>query len=309
MPRGRFVGLGAGLLLLALSGCAAAPGGAGSPAPAPVLAGVDCLSAMPELADGGTAPTPPPAGAVPSDFVPVDVIRCTSDDVERDDGRWQALDVTHYGGDFTALLAALAEPDDGPVSPDQACPAIGYLIPPLWLVDADGGAVLTRHPLGSCGEPKPGVEAALAGLTVTATQTTPIRLVEPRAAIDAHCEAAWKYLPPSTADDGTASAVASTVSAKVCVYHAGDGFVGGVADGTFLRGRALDSAEGATGWTEAANAPLAPACDAVPTEFGILAAADGGSAFVWVELDGCGRVYGQDGPARTATPALLALFA
>ncbi len=300
------LGIAALVAAVVLSGCATMPGDDKRQAPP---AAFDCTAAMPWLSVG-TTPAPAPAEQrVPDGFVPDDVVQCTEGTLDDGSGSWQTAVATHYGGDYAALLAALAEPDDqAPFGQPVVCAAIGYLVSPLWLVDASGGAILVHHPVEVCGKPKTDIDHALAKLTVTGTGTVPIRLIASRAAIDAGCEPAWKYLPPSTADPGTASAVATTVPAKACAYAVGGDLGGGAYEGAFAHGRELSSAEAATAWTDAANAPTAPACDAVPTAFGILGAADGGAAFTWVELDGCRRVYPDGGPARVATPALLALF-
>ena len=295
--------------LAVLSGCGVGPGGPIRPALPPQSGPVDCPGAMPELRDAATPAPMPAEQPLPAGVAPVDVVQCTSATVDGADGRWLVAVATHYGGDYAALLAALAAPDDVP-SAGQACSAIGYLVPPLWLVAADGAAILVHHPREACGAPKHDVDDALAALAVTTTETTPIRLLVPKAAVDTGCDAGWKYLPPSPRDDGTVSAVATDEPAKACVYTAGADLGDGIREGTFARGRVLTAAEAAIAWTDAASAPAAAACEATPTAFGILADAGttAGSAFYWIELDGCRRVYAQDGPARQATPALLALF-
>ncbi len=255
--------------LSALVGCATLPGG--SIRETLPVSFTGCNAAMPWLSADPTPAPVPTEQPIPADFAPSDVIQCTEGTMDDDAGRWQTIVATHYGGDYTALLAALAEPDDQPPAGQSLiCPAIGYVVPPLWLVNADG-AILVHHPLEVCGKPKADVDDALAKLTVTGTEATPMRLVPPKATIDSGCDAGWKYLPPSTMADGNTTA---------------------------------------TAWTDAASTLPAPPCDAAPTEFGILStpAADDASAFHWVELDGCRRAYTQDCTARSATPALLALF-
>jgi hypothetical protein len=66
-------------------------------------------------------------------------------------------------GDLSALLAAFAVPNDPKWL--GACPAIGVIVPDVWLVDAGGWAIRPAYPVDGCSIPKPGVNEALAELT------------------------------------------------------------------------------------------------------------------------------------------------
>jgi len=142
--------------------------------------------------DAATCPTPddgsgtpsadaalPRAGRVPDRFVAVAVVECPVNVTVSDaDGLWSAVERVRYTGDLTELLAALAEPDDRPPA-NLACAAIAELVPPLWLVAADGHAVLVHWPVDACGKTKGGVRAALKNLTVASRTTTKVALITP----------------------------------------------------------------------------------------------------------------------------------
>ena len=200
-----------------LSGCAGAPGGdAQTVEPAQVVQGYDCLA--PNLADWMLPPDPtatadpqhpdaPEAGRVPTGFTPTTAVRCDlMANIEDAEGLWSGITAVTLTGDLTALLAALAEPDDGTwLGP---CTADMELVPPLWLVDATGRAINAHYPRTGCGKTKPGVRDALAGLTVAETTALKQTLVEPRAALDSGCAAQWT----APFDEGTLLAVPSTDS-------------------------------------------------------------------------------------------------
>lgn len=187
MPRGV---VRAGMLVAAAAavvlatGCAQAIPPVGEPIPepeAPVMSAVDCrsepTSAM--MFDGVATPDPtiPVPGRVPAGFEASAALRCVVDwgplnEVETaPDAAPSApiVQVERVDGDLTALLAALAEPDDlTPV--DTWCTADVEIVRPLWLEDADGGVVPVHYPRNVCGKTKPAVHQALAGLAVTDVQ-------------------------------------------------------------------------------------------------------------------------------------------
>jgi hypothetical protein len=157
-------------LALVLSGCGLLPGGVSpyTPAPASVQDKVDCLaSAGPPL--GGVPGTPGPelAGSVPEGFVPVQVVRCGTDHTEVSGAYRMLIREEHLEGDFTALLAALAQPSDR-ANGNMACTADAEIVPALWLVNADGQAIHVLWPVDACGKTrgKPDTSKALAGLSV-----------------------------------------------------------------------------------------------------------------------------------------------
>ncbi|MGO4692188.1 hypothetical protein [Glaciibacter sp. 2TAF33] len=210
--RGYAPAVGMALIVVVLSGCANLPGGPGGRdtwnEPAAIVDGYDCLApnlggwlVEPEVqgdgapAESGEAagpahPDAPPVGRVPEGFEPVAAIRCNlMGSIEDADGIWSGTTADTLTGDLGPLLAALDQPDDaawlGPCTADME------LVPPLWLVDATGRAIHVHYPVTGCGKTKPAAREALAGLTTSETTTFKRRLIQPRAAIQAGCDAAW----------------------------------------------------------------------------------------------------------------------
>lgn len=184
------------LLLGGVAGCGQQFGNPADPPPVAELAdAVDC-TAMERIFESGTQPTPatspPAAGSVPADFVPVEAILCAAglETLEDQDGVWSAVAEERLGGNLDALLAALAEPSDGP-RPNRACTADMELVPDLWLLAADGKAMRAVWPTDSCGKTKPGVHGVLADLDVLGSSLHKLTLIQPRAALDAGCPAEW----------------------------------------------------------------------------------------------------------------------
>ncbi|MHA7271118.1 hypothetical protein [Arthrobacter sp. HLT1-20] len=146
------------------------------PEPASLQDAVDC-----SVATGMIASTSDPGaqlkGRVPDGFVPVDAVRCTWELPAGSASSTMAPDpiitVDHLSGDFSPLLAALAEPSDREAG--VACPDYAEILPELWLVNAAGGAIHVQWPLNSCDKSKPATAEALAALTVTATSTLPAK--------------------------------------------------------------------------------------------------------------------------------------
>ena len=206
-----------------LSGCANAPGNdvpsdsASTVGTAEIVDGYDCLAPNP---GGWWAPPPdttgppgpqhpdaPAAGRIPADFTPTTAVRCDqTGSVEDAAGQWSGVTAVTLSGDMTQLVAAMSEPDDrtglGPCTADME------LVPPLWLVDADGRAIHAHYPRDECAKTKPGVHNALAGLTVQKTTTLKQTLVVPRAALDSGCPATWA----APFDEGKLRPVPSTDS-------------------------------------------------------------------------------------------------
>lgn len=167
------------LLTLTLGGCGLTPGGTGTYTPdaAVIQEKVDCpgstIGWLPE-------PASPPAsdvsgsasqeamlkGSVPEGFVPVHVIRCSMGVNDPTGDYTPVLHEEHLEGDYSNLLAALAQPSDK--SGSGACTADMELVPPLWMVDAQGRAIQVAWPLDACGKTrgKPDTAKALEKLSV-----------------------------------------------------------------------------------------------------------------------------------------------
>jgi hypothetical protein len=202
--------LGAVTVSMLLSGCADAPGGdtdapggdTDSTAAAEVVEGYDCLAPnlgewlQPPDAMGSPEvqhPDAPDAGRVPTTFTPAVAVRCNPmGSIEDAEGQWSAVTAVTLTGDLTPLLVALAEPDDA--AGDGPCTADMEIVPPLWLVDAAGEAMLAHYPRNKCGKTKPGAHDALAQLSVEGTTVLKRTLQVPRAALDSGC-AATRALP------------------------------------------------------------------------------------------------------------------
>ena len=185
-----------------LSGCAGLPGyPAATDTPvAQLAAGVDCQA--PNLNNNGivvpggvpaqtdltaTRPDAPAPGMVPAGFEPVAAYRCTfHGSVDDAEGRWSAVTVETLEGNFDALLAALAEPNDQ-AGLDQACSADMEFVPELWLENAAGEAMRAAWPRTACGKTKPATAKALDQLTLTGTVRLPLVLEVTRPALDAGC--------------------------------------------------------------------------------------------------------------------------
>jgi hypothetical protein len=110
------------------------------------------------------------AGRIPDGFGPVAALLCVVVHVPEGSVAPPPT-ATRMTGKFTALVAALALPNDGaPAS--GACPAMAQNVPELWLVDRAGGAIHVHWPRDACGFTKPGVAKALSGLDDRGTVLT-----------------------------------------------------------------------------------------------------------------------------------------
>ena len=332
-----------------LSGCAGQQGGdAQTMEAAEIVDGFDCLA--PNLGDGvlppGSTGTPDPqhpdapeAGRVPDDFSPTTAVRCDlMASIDDADGRWSGVTAVTFTGDLTPLLAALAETDDGPwLGP---CTADMELVPPLWLVDATGGAINAHYPRDGCGKTKPGVRDALSALPVQDTTTLKRTLVDTRAALDSGCGSEWtaplddlSLLIPSTGSfldaDGLSSIPSTPLTVTVpteldgmrwCRYtvepdpasapESSAAAIPGtitLRTGRFVAGGTLDPASAELVAGVAAAEPVPRSCDASAATFLVLWPTRGGNelgmAFT-AELDGCQLLY-RDGAGTRPLPADL----
>lgn len=137
---------------------------------------VDCSVAT-GMISVPSGPDAPLKGRVPDGFVPVDAVRCIWElpavSGQATTSPRAIIRVEHLTGDYTALLAALAQPSDRGGSAN--CIDIAEILPEVWLVNAAGGAVHVQWPLDSCEKSKPATATALAKLTVTETTTIEAR--------------------------------------------------------------------------------------------------------------------------------------
>ena len=144
------------------------------PEPATLQDAVDCSTAEGWNADASN-PALQQKGRMPKGFIPVDAVLCTwSQQVSASTASTAVKAIVtreHLAGDYTALLAALAEPSDR--AHNVSCLDYAELVPELWLVNASGKAINVQWPLDGCEHSKPDTAEALAGLTVTETTILP----------------------------------------------------------------------------------------------------------------------------------------
>jgi len=148
--------VGAIVFAALLAGCGA-PGLRAAP-PRPDAVPVDAV-VCPETYEEGYAQ----AGGIPDGFEPVALLRCDpwASGSEADGTDAGAL-LERFEGDLTPVLDALATPDD---PAPEVCPAIGYMLPELWLEGGDGTVVRAAYPSAGCGPKDVGLDAAIASLT------------------------------------------------------------------------------------------------------------------------------------------------
>ena len=162
-------------LALVLGGCTLYTGRVThyTPAPAVVQEKVDCVRSIDDSwPNGPESPSPAPAlaGSVPAGFIPEKVFICRPADVTVNGADMRQVQQEELAGDFTPLLAALAEPSDRGEA-NVACPAMMELRLGLWLVNAAGNAVQITWPTDTCGMTfgKPATQMAVDALQVVDT--------------------------------------------------------------------------------------------------------------------------------------------
>lgn len=297
----------------------------------------------------GTSDPEVVAGSVPDDFVPVAFYRCEAFATETDaEGTWAGSRIERFEGDLSALLAALAEPDDPPSL--GACTADMWIGPELWLADAEGRYVRAPYPSTGCAKPRPDVleriEEAVAALVLVESRFQRGSLIESAAATTAGCATTASILVlaqtlpgvdldrvPIDPESGRTDVPEVSVTAvpvpppplpsadevtgiRVCRYAPAPL----PADGAVVSIQGLLSFAGAGDLDrEGAARALALIDEAGPTGTCEVEATSTvvlhplpetqGGATVTVELDGCRRVVGPDLRATVAPEELLALLA
>lgn len=318
------------VIALMLTGCALVPGLGSDPrTEAKPVATVTC----PETYDTGYAE----GGLVPEGFGAIAVLRCDPFASQSDaEGTWSGAVLERLEGDLASTLAALAKPSDayslGP------CPAIGYMLPELWIEGTGGMVIRVAIPTDGCGAPKEvGLDAALAELSVAEETFTPLFLTESSSAAAAGCDTQAGLLilsgmdaperqetsePESTplADESLipfempewpdTSAIAG---ARLCDYTTSspsqDGSTSGV-DGTVFSGaRELGAAEARELTAVARQAQPAHSCSGDATQVVVIHLSHpGGETAFTVELDGCARLIDPGLRAHAAPAEVLSLL-
>jgi hypothetical protein len=107
-----------------------------------------------------------PGGSRPAGFRATDVLRCTIETTEDDEGRTTSTVTVDRAPATGELERALELPDQVFVDPEQGvCTADAVLLPLLLLTDGNERAYRPRLPLTACAKPRPELVRALAGLT------------------------------------------------------------------------------------------------------------------------------------------------
>jgi hypothetical protein len=277
-----------------------------------------------------------PEGFVPVEVIRCDTFMMAT--VEDEEGLWSAVTEERLAGNIDELLDALAQPSDQSRA-NQACTADMELVPDLWLVDEQGQAMRAAWPTNSCGKTKPGVREVLGGMDVVESTQHKMELIQPRAALDANCPAEWKepvageiVVAPMPAPDLDAKDAGATASGsvglipdgadvdslRICHYsvdrpgataapptgaHAEPEFSRSqIFTGQFVGGGSLNGSGKDAVLAAAHAAASAVECDDGAAEFAVLwpvAAGLEAGAPLTVEIDGCRRLFGPDGVART----------
>lgn len=316
-----------------LAGCGLIPGIGPDPRiDASPVAEVAC----PETYEDGYAE----GGLVPSGFTAVAVLHCDPYASQEDaEGTWSGALLERLEGDLGPVLAALAQPSD-PHSTGP-CPAIGYMLPELWIEGDDGTVIRVAIPTDGCGAPKPvGLDEAIESLDVAEETFFPTALVESNSANAAGCDTQPQFLviaglddidlqeteqlPPGSTplpDDALIPMAMPTwpdadaiTGARLCDYAAvsssqNSSTLG--SDGTrFVGVRELDADASRQLVAAARNAPAAPSCTETTTALVVVhLQSAGGEVVATVELDGCARLIDPGMRARTAPDEVLELLA
>jgi len=253
----------------------------------------------------------PPQVPLPANFHAVAAVRCMSRSrMVPGDGEWEFAEADRADSGLAAVLAALRLPSQPTPATQVACAAVGILLPPFALVDANGAVVDPVLPQTFCGTPLTQVLDAMDALpwrTETEQKTTQLQT---QAEIDTGCASHYKdlFVLPGFATPTPWSEVrppAAPGPLKACVYTVPPESAS-TADPQFLSGATFSSAQ-----EEAVTQALAvmdgktpaPACPAVAGRFAMFTGLGLNGAVI--ELDGCHRIEWPDGFKQTASASLL----
>ena len=252
----------------------------------------------------------PPQVPLPADFHAVAAVRCMSRSrMVPGDGEWGFADADRADSGLAAMVAALRLAPEPTPTGTVACAAVGILVPPFALVDANGDVVNPALPQSFCGTPLPQVLDAMNALpwrTETEQKTTRLQT---QAEIDTGCSPEYKDLfvhpilsTPTPWSEVRAPAAPGPM--KACVYTVpGDPMT---SDPQFVGGATFNSAQvAAVTQTLAAmtGTTPAPACALYATRFVMFTGLGLNDAVI--ELDGCHRIQWPDEFRQTASAALL----
>lgn len=248
----------------------------------PVWVEVSCPAQEPELDVPSSAEK---RGGIPTDFETVAVVRCRDETrLIPGEGSWTVRITERADILAPELVDMLRRPSD-PAPANGMCTAIGYVVPYVLLVNAEGKALLPALPTEPCGKPRDEVTNFFDTLPYRTVTETRVRLVESQLSVDTGCDGNWKdviAIESPTPGPVTPTPPAPPSDIHVCVYTvAGD--TGQLDSGFWLTEReasALRTALDAAG-------PAVP-CDKPHTRFAVLRSSSSGGMPA-VELDGCFR--------------------
>lgn len=259
-----------------------------------------------------TAPRPSgpvaQAGGIPAGFRVAWVLRCeTRVEMLPGRGQWQVQVAERADTSAGDLIARLNRPGVASTTPSMPCALIAVTISYVALVDAHGRAWAPAVPTGPCGQPSPGVTAALRALRFRTVSITPISQLQSQGALDAGCAQQWKdqlAIEGMPIRAGQQNGLWSTppTTIRVCEYQRHGG-TAAIPVGDFLSGHVITGGA-ATGLArELAQTAPAASCTAGNTRFAVLFGQK--SSAVFVELDGCRRMQGPTGAVSRVPPSVV----
>ncbi len=284
------------LLLAAvlLAGCAS-----GDVVTTPAVSG--SAADLPATAATGAADCDPlrigPGRPLAASEQPTAVLRCDRR-LERvaGDGEWSVVVRERTSERIEEFVRLLRRP---PLreQPGMSCRA--YATTNAVTLELDGRPTVISLPTDECQHALPAVLEALAALSWTTIERTPLRRTRPEAAVLAGCER-WKdmiaLIGGTARTSGPGPLLAGRESIRLCRYTGADDGDGSPTDGVTLTGTHAAAVRTAL----AALGPARP-CTTAHTRFAVL------TAEVYVELDGCMRVLTPTNTLRQGDAALVAL--
>ncbi|GAA2335663.1 hypothetical protein [Dactylosporangium salmoneum] len=291
------------LVALAITGCAKQLDGPEAPAGSPEIhdAWTSCKD-LPERTPTGPAGLEGQADALmlprlPDDFAPVAVVLCAMEIQDGPGGAKNQARVERRTTDVRELTAALRLPGLRPPA-DAACSLEAVILPFFAVLDAGGHWLQPGVAGDGCGHPRIEVRNALQHLHSTVVSSTVINEIESSAAAQSGCAQRYTDMVGTVTSDAGAKLDGpfepATSDVRLCIYTVPASEQGSAKPaGDFERGGPLAAAA----WAELraamlAAGPAAP-CTAHAGRFAMFQPAGNGPGGVWVELDGCHRMWAE----------------